>query len=276
MVPTISRNRLFVHIRPLVMSTRLLIVDDHPHARELIRGFLMMPGIVFQECASGRDAVACARDFKPHWVTMDIQMPDMNGFETTKAIKKNHPETRVMIVTSFNDPRFRDLAHSAGAAGLILKENLLTLRLLLEKETENSSELLRNPGGSAPLESPRKRVLVLDDDKEMYTTFDLLTADERYQVTQAYSGREALALHQQDPFDLIVIELFLPENEGFDTLARLRRMPSTPKFIATARSGWMPIEVYSKIARQLGVQATLAKPFQPEQLLALARTVFNF
>src|SRR5215469_2543783 len=105
------------------MSTRLLIVDDHAHARDLIRGFLAMPGLTVQESASGRDALARVEEFKPHWITMDIQMPGLNGFETTKAIKKIHPEARVMIVTSFNDPQFRQLAVSAGASGFILKEN---------------------------------------------------------------------------------------------------------------------------------------------------------
>ncbi len=257
------------------MSTRLLIVDDQPNARELIRGFLAMPGVTFQECASGQEALVRAREFKPHWITMDIHMPGLNGFETTMAIKKAHPEARVMIVTSFNDPHFRDMAHSAGAAGFILKENLVALRLMLEKETKNINA---PPGASSDSAAPEikpKRILVLDGDRELRTTFDFLAAEERYRVTPAFSGREAIALHQKNPFDLVIIELLLPDNEGFDTLARLRRMPSPPKFIATARPGWMPVEVYTKMAQQLGVQATLAKPFQPEQLLTLARTVLN-
>jgi CheY-like chemotaxis protein len=180
----------------------------------------------------------------------------------------------VMIVTSFNDPHFRQLADSAGASGLILKENLLALRLMLEKETgstgapaQGSSEIVAGP---AP-----KRVLVLDDDKELRTTFSLLLSKDGYRVTQAYSGREAICLHQKEPYDLIIVELLLPENQGFDTLAELRKLPSPPKTIATARPGWMPTDVYSKMARQLGVHGTLAKPFQPEQLLALVRNVLD-
>jgi len=69
------------------MNTRLMIVDDQDSARELIRGFLTMSGITFHECASGSDAVASASEFKPHWVTVDVKMPGMDGFETAKAIK---------------------------------------------------------------------------------------------------------------------------------------------------------------------------------------------
>ncbi|HUA65863.1 MAG TPA: response regulator [Alphaproteobacteria bacterium] len=255
------------------MSTRLLIVDDHPNARDLIRGYLAMPGLTVQECASGKDALARVGEFKPHWITMDIQMPGLNGFEATKAIKQVHPDARVMIVTSFNDPHFRQMADSAGASGFILKENLLALRLMLEKETGHrggDSQASPEPAGPKP-----KRVLVLDDDRELRTTFSLLLSKDGYRVTQAYSGREAIAMHQKEPFDVVVVELLLPDNQGFETLTEFRKLASPPKTIATARPGWMPGEVYSKMARQLGVHGTLAKPFQPEQLLALVRNVLD-
>jgi CheY-like chemotaxis protein len=255
------------------MGTRLLIVDDHPNARELIRGFLAMPGLTVQESASGHDALARIREFRPHWVTMDIQMPGLNGFETTRAIKQAHPEARVMIVTSFNDPHFRQLADSAGASGFILKENLLALRLMLEKETGNKGTAADSP--EAAVAPKGKRILVLDDDKELRTTFSLLLSKDGYNVTQAYTGRDAIALHQKQPYDMVIVELLLPDNQGFETLSELRKRPSPPKTIATARPGWMPGDVYSKMARQLGVHGTLAKPFQPEQLLALVKDVLN-
>jgi CheY-like chemotaxis protein len=256
------------------MSTRLLIVDDHPNARDLIRGFLTMPGLTVQECASGHDALARVREFRPHWVTMDIQMPGLNGFEATRAIKEVHPDARVMIVTSFNDPHFRKLADSAGASGFILKENLLALRLMLEKETGNEGAA----AGSSPnvIAGPKcKRILVLDDDQELRTTFSLLLSKDGYSVTQAYTGRDAITLHQKESYDLVVVELLLPDNQGIETLTELRKLPSPPKTIATARPGWMPTEVYSKMARQLGVHGTLPKPFQPEQLLALVKDVLD-
>lgn len=258
------------------MSTRLLIVDDLPGARELIRSFLNMPGITFQECATGGDAVACAREFKPHWVTMDIKMPGLDGFETTRAIKQAHPEARVMIVSSFNDPYFRDLAHSAGASGFILKENLLALRLMLEKETKNAAPSLpaAEDAHSSGQPAPR-RVLVVDDDKKAHSLFESLLTDEGFQVTRVDNGLEAIALHRRNPFDLVIIELLLPGNDGFETLAELRRMAGPHKFIATAKSSWLPAEVYSKMAKQIGVHSTLAKPFTSEQLLAAIRTVFG-
>ena len=113
---------------------KVMIVDDHASARGLIRKFLNFPGITFCECASGEEAVRVAGDFKPDWVTMDVHMPGLNGFQTTEALRGQHPHARVMIVTSDNQPHFRQLSRAAGAVGLILKENLLALHLMFSKE----------------------------------------------------------------------------------------------------------------------------------------------
>jgi two-component system chemotaxis response regulator CheB len=111
-----------------------MIVDDHAHTREMIRKFLDFPGMVFCECSSGDEAVAAAREFKPSWVTMDVHMPGLNGFQSTEALRVQHPSARVMIVTRDNQPHFRQLSREVGAMGLIAKENLIALRMMLAKE----------------------------------------------------------------------------------------------------------------------------------------------
>jgi CheY-like chemotaxis protein len=111
-----------------------MIVDDHSSTREMIRKFLTSPGITFCECASGNEALAQVREFKPHWVTMDINLPGLNGFQCTRALLQEHPDARVVIVSSFNEPHFRQFAHDAGAVSFILKENILALRMMLVQE----------------------------------------------------------------------------------------------------------------------------------------------
>ncbi len=108
-----------------------MIVDDHSSTREMIRKFLTSPGVTFCECASGNEALSQVREFKPHWVTMDINMPGLNGFQCTKALLQEHPDARVVIVSSFNEPHFRQFAHDAGAVSFILKENILALRMMM-------------------------------------------------------------------------------------------------------------------------------------------------
>jgi CheY-like chemotaxis protein len=116
-----------------------MIVDDHAGTREMIRKFLDFPGITFRECASGDEALLCVHEFKPDWVTMDVHMPGSNGFESTEALRVKHPGARVMIVTADNQPHFRQLSRTVGAAGLLAKENLLAFRMMLSKEMEDKN-----------------------------------------------------------------------------------------------------------------------------------------
>jgi len=117
----------------------LMIVDDHAHTREMIRKFLDFPGMIVCECSSGDEAVLRAHEFKPSWVTMDVHMPGLNGFKSTEALRNVYPAARVMIVTSDNQPHFRQLSREVGAIGLIAKENLMALRMMLTQEITNKT-----------------------------------------------------------------------------------------------------------------------------------------
>ncbi len=105
----------------------------------MIRKFLALPGMTFCECASGDEALLRAREFKPNWVTMDVNMPGLNGFQSTAALRAEHPGARVIMVTAFNESHFRQLSNSAGAVGFIAKENLLALRVMLSNEMTGSN-----------------------------------------------------------------------------------------------------------------------------------------
>jgi len=111
-----------------------MIVDDHPPAREMIRQFLQLPGVTFCECESGEEALQRVRDFKPHWVTMDVSLPGLNGFQATQALRAQHPAARIIIVTGHNESHYRQLSRAAGAVALIPKDNLMALRIMLTRE----------------------------------------------------------------------------------------------------------------------------------------------
>jgi CheY-like chemotaxis protein len=111
-----------------------MIVDDHASTREMIRKFLSLPGIDICECASGGEALSCARDFQPDWITLDVNMPGLNGFQSARALRAQNPLARVVIVTGYNEPHFRKLSNAVGAVGLVCKENLMALHLMLSDE----------------------------------------------------------------------------------------------------------------------------------------------
>ena len=122
---------------------------------------------------------------------------------------------------------------------------------------------------------PRRRVLIADDDAQLRGILGLFLSGEGYDITQARNGMEAIALHGRMPFDVLVTEIVMREKDGFETLRELRRRPSPPKFIAMCGDNRMSSELYLRIARSLGAQCVLTKPFLPEQLSAAIRHVLG-
>lgn len=117
---------------------KLMIVDDHPGMRKMIREIAAAPGDVVCECSSGTEAVQRAAEFAPDWVTMDLRMPGIGGFEATSAIIRQQPTTTVVIVSSYNFQALRRIATDAGAAAFVTKENLHELKDLLRARSSGS------------------------------------------------------------------------------------------------------------------------------------------
>ncbi|MFD8564007.1 response regulator [Streptosporangium canum] len=103
---------------------RLMIVDDHPVVREGLRGMLEAdPGItVVGEAASGDEAVARAGELWPDVILMDLRMPDGDGVSATGRILAERPESRVIVLTTYETDQDIVRAVEAGAAGYLLKD----------------------------------------------------------------------------------------------------------------------------------------------------------
>jgi CheY-like chemotaxis protein len=114
----------------------VLIVDDNPRFRELLR--TVLAGLVDEvnECADGGEAVAAYGVRRPDWVLMDLQMGRVGGLEATRRILAVDRTARVVIVTHYDDAHWRAAAVAAGACGYVLKDNLLELRRLLKPPGE--------------------------------------------------------------------------------------------------------------------------------------------
>lgn len=102
---------------------RVIVADDHPVFRQGLRTSLSAESDmeVVSECGDGRAVVADATTARPDVIVMDIRMPQMNGIEATRRILSTLPDTRILMLTMFDDDESVFEAMRAGARGYLLK-----------------------------------------------------------------------------------------------------------------------------------------------------------
>jgi two-component system, NarL family, response regulator DegU len=130
--------------------TRLLIADDHTMLREALRRAMEAAGIVVVgEAGDGEDAIRLVAELRPDVVLMDISMPVLDGVEATRQIHRDHPETKVVVLTMHADASVIKQALAAGAVGYVVKDSSMsdvvgTVRLAAGGETAVSIDLARS------------------------------------------------------------------------------------------------------------------------------------
>lgn len=104
------------------MGVRLLIADDHELVRSGIRSLLNEPDIeVVGEAANGVEAVRQAKELRPDIVLLDIRMSDGDGLSALEELRQQLPETKVVILSTYDNPTYIARAHALGAADYVLK-----------------------------------------------------------------------------------------------------------------------------------------------------------
>ena len=139
-------------------KTRVMIVDDHSVVRMGLTTIINLEKdlMVCGEAENGTDAVAAARQLKPDVIVMDLMMPDMDGAETTAAIRKVSPESKVLILTTFGTAADISHAIAAGAIGAVTK-NISNAEL---------ADAIRNTAAGLSHFSPEIRQTLDETEKE--------------------------------------------------------------------------------------------------------------
>jgi len=102
---------------------RVLSIDDHRLAREGIAAVVnSQPNMqIVAQASSGREALVSYREHRPDVTLMDLRLPDMSGIDATAAIRREFPDARIIILTTFDSENERHEALAAGASAFVLK-----------------------------------------------------------------------------------------------------------------------------------------------------------
>ena len=111
------------------------------------------------------------------------------------------------------------------------------------------------------------RILVVDDDYQIRDILRRAFELEGYIVDEAANGKIAMRLQRQNPADLVITDLIMPEQEGLETIGGLKREFPGVKIIAVSGGGRMAPETYLPTARELGADRIFAKPFSVRELI---------
>ena len=160
---------------------RVMIVDDHLMVRDGLRVFLSVYDdiLVVGEAEDGQKAISLCDEVHPNVILMDLLMPNMDGFEATRLIRKKDNSTQVIALTSFADQDLVAQAFKAGAISYLLKD------VHSEKLAETIREANR---GRATIDSAAAQALVASTN-ESPTLGDELTTREREILTLLVAGK---------------------------------------------------------------------------------------
>lgn len=117
------------------------------------------------------------------------------------------------------------------------------------------------------------RVLVVDDNADMRESLRQLLAHAGFDAEAARDGQQAMELHRQRPFEILITDIYMPLTDGLETIQAFRRVAPGIRIVAMSGGGDVAKGSHLGVATEIGADATLEKPFSFEALLgALARS----
>jgi CheY-like chemotaxis protein len=117
-----------------------------------------------------------------------------------------------------------------------------------------------------------KRILVIDDDEDLREMILLILLGAGFDAQPARDGADGLARLRESAFDLMITDIFMPDQDGIETIAEVRRLFPEMKIVAMSGGGKSSRAAgYLRTAMEIGANATLSKPFEQDDLLAIVR-----
>src|SRR5262249_52017716 len=234
----------------------VLVIDDDATARELIADHLKAEGFSVVTAAGGGEGLKLAKDLRPTAITLDVIMPDLDGWSVLAALRQDPELAQIpVIMITIVDEQRRGVA--LGAAGYLTKP--------IDRER------LRHVIGRFRAPARPTRVLIVEDDVVQRERMRGWLEGQQWAVWEAENGREALKRIQENKPDVILLDLVMPGMAGFSVIAAVQKKDSwqdIPSILIPARD----LDAQDRERLNSGVQSVLVKErFRPADLIERVR-----
>jgi two-component system cell cycle response regulator len=257
------------------MPCRILIIEDNPTNLQLMEYLLHAFGHTVVSASDGAEGLEAARHAAPELIVCDVQLPTLDGYAVARAVKAD-PALRsipLIAVTALAMVGDRDRVLAAGFDGYIAKPIaprtfVSEVEAFMLPEQRSTSSPPTSITASPPSPARHATILVVDNTRVNIDLARSTLEPFGYQIIAARGVQEALALARQAPPDLILSDLHMPGENGYDLIqavkadAQLRIIP----FVFISSSVWG--EKDRATGLNFGAARFLLRPLAPRQLLA--------
>jgi HAMP domain-containing protein/CheY-like chemotaxis protein len=261
---------------------QLLVVEDDSIQSEAIAELIGDGDVHITVVSDGKRALEALDNQSFDCVVLDLRLPDMSGFELIEKIKEDprHPRLPVIVytgreLTEDEDVKLRRLAETVivkdvSSPDRLLDETALFLHRIEANLPERKQRVLRRLAKSDPTLAGRS-VLVVDDDVRNIFALTSLLESHKMVVHYAENGKRALVkLEEQPEIDVVLMDIMMPEMDGYEALRRIRQKPA-----------WLNLPVIALTAKAMkgdrekcieaGASDYITKPVDSDQLISLLR-----
>ena len=277
-------ERAFSQIENYTASTlkHLLIVEDDDIQRRSIMELIGHDDVAITAVSTGQEALSELRKQRYDCMVLDLMLGDMNGFELLDQIRDDEElnDLPIIIYTgkdldSKEETRLRKYAESiiikdVRSPERLLDETTLFLHRVEANLPEDKRKILQKLHNKEELFDGKKILLVDDDIRNVFALSSVLEG-YHMEVKFAENGREALEmLVEQEDYDLVLMDMMMPEMDGYEAMRRIRQMPQYRKLPIIALTAKAMKEDRAKCI-EAGASDYMKKPISTDQLLSLMR-----
>ena len=259
----------------------LLLIEDDENLRRSIKILIGEKGVNITDASTGKEALDLLKDNDYDCMILDLGLSDMSGFDLIEKLNKTNYNKPPIIVytgkdlTKKENETLQKYAESIIIKGVKSEERLLDEtalfmhRVISEMPQKQQAVIKKIHNGDNIFNE--KRVLVVDDDMRNVFALTKILTEQNMIVSRAENGLVALDKVKADPeFDVILMDIMMPEMDGYETMRKIRELPSQQKVPIIALTAKAMKEDRQKCI-EAGANDYMAKPIVIEKLLSLLR-----